>query len=54
MNKLTVGSLFSGIGGIDLGLQRAGFEIKWQVEIDEYCQKVLAKHWSDVAMYGDI
>lgn len=51
---LTVGSLFSGIGGIDLGLQRAGFEIKWQVEIDGYCQKVLAKHWPDVARYGDI
>lgn len=54
MQSLTVGSLFSGIGGIDLGLQRAGFEIKWQVEIDEYCQKVLAKHWPDVARYGDI
>lgn len=54
MDKLTVGSLFSGIGGIDLGLQRAGFEIAWQVEIDEYCQKVLGKHWPDVARYGDI
>jgi DNA (cytosine-5)-methyltransferase 1 len=51
---LTVGSLFSGIGGIDLGLQRAGFKIAWQVEINEYCQKVLAKHWPDVARYGDI
>jgi DNA (cytosine-5)-methyltransferase 1 len=54
MSKLAVGSLFSGIGGIDLGLQRAGFEIKWQVEIDEYCQKVLGKHWPDVARHGDI
>jgi DNA (cytosine-5)-methyltransferase 1 len=52
--QLTVGSLFSGIGGIDLGLQRAGFKIAWQVEIDPYAQKVLTKHWPHVARYGDI
>jgi DNA (cytosine-5)-methyltransferase 1 len=51
---LTVGSLFSGIGGFDLGLERAGFEISWQVEIDPYCQRVLAKHWPGVQRYGDI
>ena len=51
---LTVGSLFSGIGGFDLGLERAGFEIAWQVEIDPYCQRVLAKHWPHVQRYGDI
>ena len=51
---VTVGSLFAGIGGFDLGFERAGFDIKWQVEIDPYCQKVLAKHWSDVKRYGDI
>lgn len=54
MNTLTYGSLFSGIGGIDLGLDRAGFECQWQVEIDPYAQKVLAKHWPNVARYGDI
>lgn len=48
------GSLFSGIGGIDLGLERAGMVCAWQVEIKPYCQKVLAKHWPTVKRYGDI
>ncbi|MEO6889876.1 MAG: DNA (cytosine-5-)-methyltransferase [Ktedonobacteraceae bacterium] len=52
---MTVGSLFAGIGGFDLGMERSGgFEIAWQIEIDPFCQKVLAKHWPDVARYGDI
>ena len=51
---MKVGSLFAGIGGFDLGLERAGFEIAWQVEIDPYCQRVLAKHWPHVQRYGDI
>jgi DNA (cytosine-5)-methyltransferase 1 len=50
----TFGSLFSGIGGIDLGLERAGMACRWQVENDEYATKVLAKHWPNVARYGDI
>lgn len=51
---MTFGSLFAGIGGMDLGLERAGMKCKWQVEIDPFCQKVLAKHWSEVKRYGDI
>ncbi len=48
------GSLFAGIGGIDLGLERAGMECAWQVEIDDYCTRILAKHWPDVKRYGDV
>ena len=51
---LTVGSLFAGIGGFDLGLERAGMQVKWQVEIDHYCLKVLEKHWPHVRRYTDI
>lgn len=47
---MKVGSLFSGVGGIDLALERAGMEIKWQVEKDPYCQKVLKKHWPDTEL----
>ena len=51
---MRVGSLFAGIGGFDLGLERAGFTIEWQCEIDPWCQRVLAKHWPHVKRYGDI
>lgn len=55
MDKLTVGSLFSGIGGLELGLEMTdGFETKWQIEIDEYATKVLEKHWPNVPKYRDI
>src|SRR3990167_8630413 len=52
--ELTHGSLFSGIGGFDLGFERAGFKTVWQVEIDDYATKVLEKHWPNVRRYRDI
>jgi DNA (cytosine-5)-methyltransferase 1 len=51
---LTVGSLFAGIGGFDLAAERAGLEVKWQVEIDDYCTKVLERHWPEVKRYRDV
>ena len=49
-----VGSLFSGIGGIELGFQRAGFKTKWFIEKDEYAKKILRKNFPDAVIYDDI
>jgi DNA (cytosine-5)-methyltransferase 1 len=51
---MTFGSLFAGIGGFDLGLERAGMECRWQVEIDDYATSVLTKHWPEVTRWGDV
>jgi DNA (cytosine-5)-methyltransferase 1 len=48
------GSLFTGIAGMDKGLEDAGWECTWQVEIDPYCTAVLEKHWPRVPRFGDI
>ena len=50
----TYGSLFTGIGGIDLGLESVGMRPLWQSEIDPYCCRVLAKHWPDTPNLGDV
>jgi len=51
---LTVGSLFSGVGGFDLGFENEGYEISWQVENDKFCNKLLEAKWPKVKRYGDI
>lgn len=49
----TVGSLFSGIGGLDVAFDAVGFTPKWFCEQDTFCQRVLAKHWPGVPCHDD-
>jgi len=54
IEPLRVCSLFSGIGGLDLGLERAGMKVVSQCEIDPYARRVLAKHWPGVPCHDDV
>ncbi|HSS55515.1 MAG TPA: DNA cytosine methyltransferase [Gaiellales bacterium] len=51
---MTCGDLFAGIGGMSLGLERAGFTVRWQVEVEPYCENVLARHWPLVHRRRDV
>ena len=51
---LTYGSLFSGVGGFDLGFDIAGYDCVFQVEWDKHCQQILARNWPDVPRWSDV
>jgi DNA (cytosine-5)-methyltransferase 1 len=51
---VNVGSLFAGIGGFDLGLERAGMRVRWQVEAEPFRRAVLRAHWPEVRQYDDV
>ena len=51
---MTHGSLFSGIGGIDLGFERAGIETVWQIEMNAYCKRILRKNFPEAELFTDV
>lgn len=52
--KFTAASLFTGIGGFDLGFENSGFKITFQCEIDPFCRAILHKHWPKIPQHEDI
>lgn len=52
---MRIGSLFSGIGGLELGLEWSGLgHTVWQCESDPFCRSILAKHWPNVERFEDV
>jgi DNA (cytosine-5)-methyltransferase 1 len=60
LTPVRIGSVYSGIAGLELGLLAAfaeagiGTQVAWQIEIEPFCLKVLEKHFPDTTRYGDV
>ena len=54
MKKPKVASFFTGIGGFDIGFERAGFDVNFQCEINTFCKSVLKHHWPKIPCATDI
>ncbi|MDR0565189.1 MAG: DNA cytosine methyltransferase [Azoarcus sp.] len=52
--KMRLASFFAGIGGFDLGFQRAGILPVFHCEIDSHCQQILKRHWPEIPLHDDI
>ena len=50
----TVASFFTGVGGLDLGLERAGLQVKFQCEVKRFCREILKQHWPHIPVKSDI
>lgn len=53
-NGIETGSLFSGIGGIELGFEQEGFETKWFVECDPFAKAILRKQFPNAIIYDNV
>lgn len=51
---MRVASFFAGMGGFDLGFERAGMQVSFQCEIDDFAQRILKRHWPEVPFHDDI
>ena len=54
MSRITGVSLFAGVGGFDLAMERNGVDVVANVEIDKACQAVLAKHFPNAKQFSDV
>lgn len=51
---MKVGSLFSGVGGLDLGFERQGFSISWACDKEKTCRNILSRHFPNTKIYDDV
>ena len=54
LRDVTVGSLFSGAGLCDLGLEWAGMKHRFFCEVDPFCRSILRRHWPGIPIYDDV